>query len=274
MINGRRETAPLDSQRPNRKSERVRLQKYLAECGLGSRRACERLIDQGAVSIDGEVVSRQGVRVDPVSQSVCVQGRTVDREVKIYVALNKPRNVVCTSRDPEGRKTVHAFLPDIHSRVYPVGRLDYPSEGLLLLTNDGEFAQALTHPRNRVQKTYRVWVDEEMEPDMLDRMIRGMTVDGERLRARAINRIHVNEKGVQYRVVLQQGRKRQIRKMVAFCHRRVKRLQRVAIGSLVLGTLPPGQIRPLNPVEVRRLFRYAGVVSTASIGHRSESTVG
>ena len=260
----------MDSQRPNLKSDRVRLQKHLAECGLGSRRACELLIDQGAVSIDGEVISRQGVKVDPVRQSVCVRGRPVDPESKIYFALNKPRNVVCTSRDPEGRKTVHAFLPDIHSRVYTVGRLDYPSEGLLLLTNDGEFAQALTHPRNGVQKTYRVGVDGVLQPDMLHHMLRGVMVEGERLEAREIKRIHAKDSGFQYQIVLQQGRKRQIRKMIAFCHHRVKRLQRVAIGSLALGKLPCGQIRPLNPVEVRQLFRDAGV-STALIGHRGES---
>ena len=256
----------LDSQRPNLKSDRVRLQKHLAECGLGSRRACEILIDQGAVSIDGEVICRQGVTVDPTRQSVCVHGRSVDPESKIYFVLNKPRNIVCTSRDPEGRKTVHAFLPEIHSRVYTVGRLDYQSEGLLLLTNDGEFAQALTHPRNHVQKTYRVWVDGALEPTMLDHMIRGVTVDGERLKAHEMKRIHVNDKEVQYRVVLQQGRKRQIRKMIAFFHRRVKRLQRVAVGSLELGKLPVGQVRPLNPGEVRQLFRDAGS-SAALTGH-------
>lgn len=249
----------MDSPRPSRSRSRVRLQKHLAACGVGSRRACEALIEQGAVSVDGQLVRRQGTTVDPFSQEIRVHNESITAEPKVYLALNKPRDILCTSRDPQRRKTIHSLLPDGLSRVYTIGRLDRDSEGLLLITNDGALAQALSHPRHHVQKTYRVWTTGALEPQQIKQMTSGIQSDGERLRARAVQLLHQGPRICRYKVVLGEGRKRQIRRMFDAFGLRVSRLQRVAVGPLSMGSLRPGQFRYLDPREVEDLYSAAGV---------------
>lgn len=248
----------LGSPRPSPRSD-IRLQKYLASCGLGSRRACEKLIDQGLVSVDGEVVSRQGTTVDPDCQEVRVQGRRVVREPFVHVLLHKPRGVLCTSHDPEGRPTIHALLPSGLGRVYTVGRLDRDSEGLLVVTNDGALAHALTHPRHQVTKVYQVWLDDFVTGLDCRCFVEGLSVDGESLRVVSIEPWRRDRREPVYRVVLAEGRNRQVRRMMAARGRTVKRLRRVALGSLRLGSVPLGQVRPLSSAEVERLGKEAGL---------------
>lgn len=249
----------MGSPRPSPKS-RERLQKYLASCGLGSRRACEQLIASGRVVVDGEVVRRQGVTVEPGREEVRVDGRVVRPQAVAHYLMNKARGILCTSRDPEGRATVHGVLPSGLGRLYTVGRLDRDSEGLLIVTNDGALAQGLSHPRHHVKKTYRVWLDASLSASDRRRMEGGLEIDGERMWVESIEAWAGDEGGRTYRVVLGQGRNRQIRRMMAACGRKVERLCRVSIGSLRLGSLPAGGWRRLERAEVERLRRDAGLL--------------
>lgn len=232
---------------------KLRLQKYLALCGLGSRRACEALISQGRVSVDGAVIGRQGVGVDPAAQVVRVAGRRVAPQKKIYILLNKPRDVLCTSHDPAGRRTFRALLPPGPERVYTVGRLDRNTEGLLIITNDGDLAQVLTHPRHEVEKVYQVWIKGRLTPDQEDRLRQGVMSAGERLSLTALN-AGVDERGfLRYEVRLKEGRNHQVRRMFEGVGAEVRRLRRVAIGPLKLAHLRCGAWRYLTDPEVARL---------------------
>lgn len=239
---------------PRQSPNSVRLQKYLAHCGVASRRAAEDWIRQGRVAVNGRVVTEVGVSVDPDTQAVSVDGRVVRPETFTYVLLNKPRNTLCTCRDPQGRLTYQELLPDLQVRVYSVGRLDMDSEGLLLLTNDGELAHRLAHPRHHVDKTYQVWISTPLEPSVLSLMAgEGIESEGERLRMKSITPKGQTRGGWLYEVVLGEGRKRQIRRMIAWAGPTVLRLQRVAMGPLRLGNLKVGAWRHLTAEEVERL---------------------
>ena len=255
---GRKATADSACPRPN-PSNRVRLQKHLAACGLGSRRACELLIGEGRVSVNGQPVTQQGVCVDPHSDTVLVDGRPVAVQRARYWIVYKPCGIVSTCHDPEGRKTVLDLLPRQNERLYPVGRLDYASEGLLLLTNDGALAARLLHPRHEVPKLYRVQTAVALTRTEADHALRGVESEGERLRVASIAAERQGPQGGVYRVELRQGRKRQIRRIFAELGHRVLRLTRVAMGSLTLGTLQPGEWRELTRREIEELYRAAGL---------------
>jgi pseudouridine synthase len=215
-------------------------------------------IRQGRVAVDGRVVTEVGVSVDPATQTVAVDGRTIKPESFAYILLNKPRNIVCTCQDPQGRLTYQELLPDLPVRVYSVGRLDMDSEGLLLLTNDGALANHLAHPRHHVDKTYHVWCSSALAPDALARMTgEGVDSEGERLRMKSIAPRGDTRGGWLFEVVLGEGKKRQIRRMMAAAGTKVLRLQRVAMGPLRLGNLKSGAWRRLTADEVERL-RAAG----------------
>ncbi len=246
----------LDSPKPSPNS--VRLQKYIAHCGVASRRAAEALIRQGRVAVDGHVVTEMGVSVNPRVQTVAVDGRPVKRESFAYILLNKPRNILCTCRDPQGRLTFQELLPDLPVRVYSVGRLDMDSEGLLLLTNDGELANRLAHPRHHVEKTYQVWASAPLDPAVRERMTgEGVESEGERLRMLSITPGRETRAGWMHTVVLGEGKKRQIRRMFAEAGAKVLRLRRVAMGPLKLGEIQSGAWRHLTGNEVERLKNAA-----------------
>ena len=253
-------TAASDCPRPGRiDPPGVRLQKYLAQCGLGSRRACESLIDEGRVSIAGEIVAVQGRRLRPGIDVVRVDGRIVRPQAKLYLLFNKPRDVICTSRDPRDRRIFLAFLPGIRERLFSVGRLDRASEGLLLLTNDGAFAQMLGHPRHHVPKVYSVEIaGGVLSGPQLGQMREGVNSEGELLRATAI--VHERAGGARacYRVTLVTGRNRQLRRMFAVLGRPVLRLCRVAIGPLTIKGLACGAWRHLKQLEIDALRKAAG----------------
>jgi 23S rRNA pseudouridine2605 synthase len=232
----------------------VRLQKFLAESGIGSRRFCETLIQRGKVSVNGQPAITLGTKIDPARDRVLVAGKPVTVERKIYIALNKPAGVVCTSRDAHGRPRVLDLLPPELPRLYTVGRLDQDSEGLLLLTNDGNFSLRLTHPRYTKRKIYRVQVEGCIDAAQITRLLRGIRSDGERLTAKEIFNVERRGERTELRVVLTEGKKRQIRRMFAAAGHRVLRLERVGIDTLELGNLKQGQWRYLSDEEVRKLL--------------------
>lgn len=227
----------------------LRLHYFLALCGLGSRRACELLIASGRVAVDGVVIRRQGLRVNPDAQRVTVDSRPVRAEPKVCLLLNKPRDVVCTASDPQGRRTFKALLPaELGARVYTVGRLDRDSEGLLLVTNDGQLAHRLMHPRHQVRKTYLVWTARPLDPGEERQLRVGIRSEGEMLVLDELVRA-----GDTYRIRLHAGRNRHIRRMFAALGVPIVRLKRIAVGPLQLGSLPSGGWRRLTELEIRGL---------------------
>jgi pseudouridine synthase len=245
----------LACQKPSPRSE-IRLQKFLALCGFGSRRAGERLIDQGRVKVDGKTVTRQGVKINPALQIVEIDGRRAVPEPKIILLFNKPRDVICTASDPEGRKTFQSYLPPLPARVFTVGRLDRASEGLLIITSDGELAQAISHPRNMVEKTYLVAVVRALTAAEQERLRNGIESEGELLRLAGI-RPAKHERGRHvYEVKIHEGKNRHIRRMFAGLNLETLALKRVAIGPLKLGNLRVGQWRYLTAGERDELGDY------------------
>ena len=233
-----------------------RLQKVLAHAGVASRRAAEKLIAAGRVTVNGSIVAELGTKVDPDRDAIKVDGKRIGaaRRVPTYLAFHKPRGVVTTPSDPEGRPTVRDFLTGVPVRVYPVGRLDYDSEGLLLLTDDGALARDLMHPSSGVEKTYRAKVRGFPEPETLRRLARGIQLEGRRT---GPARVRVVEAGSNpwLELVLSEGRNRQVRKMLQAVGHPVQKLRRIRYGGVDLGRLPAGGLRPLRPAEVERLKR-------------------
>jgi 23S rRNA pseudouridine2605 synthase len=239
----------------------MRLNRYLASCGVGSRRACDRLIADGKVAVDGKPVTSMGVTVFPLKSRVQVDGREVRPESTRVLMVHKPRNVICTVSDPEDRKTVMELLPDTWRdlRLYPVGRLDRNSEGLILVTNDGELANRLTHPRYHVEKEYLVWVRDEITQEQGEAMLDGVKDDGERLSALAIAPIPTQGRYHCYSMILGEGRNRHIRRMCEAVEVSVVRIKRIRMAGLDIQELEPGECRELAGRELTQLRRAAGL---------------
>lgn len=228
-----------------------RLQKILAHAGIASRRKAEEMIRQGRVSVNGKVVTELGSRADPGSDIIKVDGRRLRPESRfVYVLLNKPRNVMSTSNDPQGRPTVMEYVREIKQRIYPVGRLDFASEGLILLTNDGDFTKWLTRA-GVVGKVYHVKVAGKPDEKVLDKLRRGIYLEGERLAPCEIKLLKSGE-NPWFEVTLHQGRNQQIRKMFIFSGHPVEKLRRVRIGFLEDRRLRAGSWRFLTEQEVER----------------------
>jgi 23S rRNA pseudouridine2605 synthase len=241
-----------------------RLQKIIAHAGLGSRREVEQWITEGRVRVDGKVVRELGTRADPLRARIQVDGKAVrPSRQHLYLALNKPRGYVSTRSDPEGRKTVMDLLPRLPERVYPVGRLDYHSEGLLLLTNDGEFSNHILSSSSGIKKTYWVKVAGTPKAEELERLRTGIRLDGRMTLPAGIRRLpalgHKESANPWYEVVLQEGRQNQIRRMFERIGHPVRKLKRVGIGSVSLGKLEPGRVRHLRPSEVEALLHPIGL---------------
>lgn len=227
-----------------------RLQKILAQAGVASRRDCEELIQAGRVEVDRKVVTELGTRVDPLNQEIRVDGETLKRPKPVYFAVNKPVGVVCTARDPAGRPRVTDLLPPNAPRAFCVGRLDLASEGLILVTNDGELANGLTHPRHGVEKIYHVQVAGQMEPDVLAQLHRGIHLAEGFAHAKHV-RIKSRRKGSTIlEMVLDEGRNREVRRLLARVGHKVQRLKRIAVGPVRLGDMPAGAVRPLTRKEI------------------------
>lgn len=232
----------------------VRLQKYLAECGVASRRACEEIIRSGRVKVNGRVVEELGSKVDAAADHVSADGRRVQPRSKLYVALHKPYGCICSKSDPEGRPVISDLLPREWSSLQSVGRLDYNSEGLIFLTNDGEFSLRLTHPRYGIRKKYLVTVAGRVEPAALQAMIRGVYHEGERLRAAGARLLRGGPQQSLVEMELTEGKNREVRRLFESQHLKVEELKRIQIGPIKLGELPKGKWRMLNASEVRSLM--------------------
>ena len=231
----------------------MRLQKYLASCGVASRRASEKLIADGRVSVDGVVITEMGTQVEE-GQRVCVDGKPVQPEAqKHYLMYHKPAGEVTTAHDPEGRATVLDRFRDYPVRLYPVGRLDYDSEGLLLLTNDGDLTERMLHPSREVEKVYLARVSNVVTPEEARRLERGVMVDG-RMTARAKAKILSQQNlFTDMLITIHEGRNRQVRKMVEQIGHQVVLLRRIRFGPLKLGDLPRGMWRPLTQEELKQV---------------------
>lgn len=238
---------------------RKRLQVVLAEVGVASRRRSEGLIRAGRVRVDGHVVTEMGVQVDPAIHRIEVDGRPLPPpQKKVYLLVHKPRGYISTSFDPQGRPTVLDLVPSTLGRLYPVGRLDFDSEGLLVLTNDGELALRLTHPRYQQEKEYHVLIVGQPDEETLRHLRRGVTLeDGLAIPAK-VESIGTEHDGAWLRITLHEGRKRQVRRMCEAVGYSVRRLIRVRMGPLELGDLAPGEYRRLKANEINGLLRIFG----------------
>src|SRR5580704_8082422 len=229
-----------------------RLQKLLAHAGVASRRHAEQLIIEGRVTANGAVITELGTKADPEQDHIKVDGKRVGApERLVYLALNKPKDCMSTVMDPEGRPTVMGLLRGVKARVYPVGRLDYSSEGLLLLTNDGELAKGITSAASHVTKTYLVKTNGQLSPDQEEKFREGVPLSGKKTAPAGLKLIK-RAQNPWYEVRLIEGRQNQIRLMFKHFGRLVEKLKRVRIGFLELGPLRPGKFRHLTPAEVRR----------------------
>ena len=235
------------------KDNKIRLQKHLSECGIASRRKAEELIAAGKVRVNGRIASL-GDKVDPKRDKVTVSGKTVIAQTqKVYIMLHKPRGFVTTMKDEMDRKCVSDLVADVGVKLFPVGRLDRNSEGLLIMTNDGEFANNLTHPSAHVNKTYRVTVKGAVGDEKLIKMQDGIVLDGKKTLP---GDVFVAERKPDRTVlifIIHEGRNRQIRRMCEAVNLEVMRLKRTEIAGVKLGMLPQGKWRPLNEKEMRRL---------------------
>jgi 23S rRNA pseudouridine2605 synthase len=227
----------------------VRLQKFLADAGVASRRAAENLILDGRVEVNGKVVRELGTKIDPAQDRVLFDRTVLKPKRKLYVALNKPPGYICSRSDPENRQTIAGLLPKEWSNLYSVGRLDYNSEGLIFLTNDGDFCLRLTHPRYGVRKKYRVTVEGEVRPEQLSAMRHGIFDEGERLRAEKTRVVRGNKSQTVVEIELTEGKNHEVRRLFQSQRLTVKRLQRFQIGPIKLGELPLGKWRTLTETE-------------------------
>jgi len=237
-----------------------RLQKLIAAAGVASRRHAEELIAAGKVTVNGEVVRELGSKADPEKDHIKVNGKLINPQLKsrekVYVLLNKPKGYLTSVSDPEGRPLVLDLLPPALSRVHPVGRLDFNTEGLLLLTNDGEFTNCITAARNQVEKVYEVKVKGVPTESGIERLRRGVVLeDGTRTARAKITKLSETRTNAWYEVSLHQGRNQQVRRMFELIGHSVLKLRRVRIGFLRDEKLKPGQWRFLSPAEVRRMMK-------------------
>ena len=243
--------------------EKIRLQKFAADAGLMSRRAAEEEIKNGNFAINGHVAAT-GAKVDPAKDTITYKGRRIAyrKAEYTYIMMNKPRGYLSSTSDDRGRKCVTDLLEGVSARVYPVGRLDMISEGMLLLTNDGELKNRLTHPSHTIEKIYRVKVAGAVSDEQLETLCSPLVIDDYKIRPCIVTRGETDESGTVLKFVLTEGRNRQIRKMCEIAGLTVKRLSRISIGKLKLDGLPVGKWRYLDEDEVEYLYKATNNVNT------------
>jgi 23S rRNA pseudouridine2605 synthase len=233
-----------------------RLNKFLAHAGVGSRRFCDTLIAAGRVKVDGVRVQDLGIRIDPAKHQVSVDDHPVRAEKLVYWIVNKPVGHLCTNSDPGGRPRAIDLLPHVEQRIYTVGRLDEGSEGLLLMTNDGDLAMPLMHPRFGVPKTYEVLVAGKPSPDDLQKLLDGVWLSEGKVKAKSVRAMKSQGNSTWLRIVLTEGKNREIRRMLAKLDHKVMRIKRVAIGPVVLDKLPRGKARRATESEIASLRKF------------------
>lgn len=238
------------------KQEQVRLQKYIAAAGIASRRRAEELITQGKVKVNGAVVQQQGVKVNTQTDTVEVNGQIIEPEKKkYYILLNKPAGYITTTSDELGRQTVMDLMEDISARVYPVGRLDAETEGLLFMTNDGSFANVLTHPRHGIEKEYLVYAKGVVMPAELHKLKRGVALEEFVTKPAEVELIRIEQNVSVLKIKIKEGKKRQVRRMFEAVGHEVLYLRRIQVGPIMLGNVPLGKWRHLKKAEVERLMK-------------------
>ncbi len=231
----------------------MRINKFLAECGVASRRNCDKLISDGLVTVNGKICTL-GQEINEFEDSVSVDGRKINRVKKYsYYIMNKPKGYVCTVKDDKGRKTVMDLLPPGVDRLFPVGRLDYDSEGLLILTNDGDFCNRLIHPSSEIPKTYLVKIEGSLEDAQIAKLCKGVIIDGVKTKKCNIKIVDQTKAFTKYHVTVTEGRNREIRKMFLTEGKEVKFLKRIKIGDLTMGSLDRGAVRKLTQDEIEYL---------------------
>lgn len=230
-----------------------RLQKVLAEAGLGSRRACERIIEAGRVTVDGKRVTTLGTSVDPDKNKICVNGEAIKKQRKIYYLLNKPKGFVCTNSDELDRIRAIDILDNVTQRIYTIGRLDKESEGLVILTNDGDFSNKLSHPRYEISKTYFVEVDGYLTDVAVKALESGIWLSFGKTRPVRVKNVHRGSKRSRFEMVLKEGKNREIRRMLTDCGYKVRILRRTKIGTLSDPDLKIGKYRKLTDREIAQL---------------------
>ena len=251
----------MNKNRATRASEAlIRLNKFLATCGVTSRRKADELIAAGEVQINGKTVYELGVLVNPEVDRVTVKHKPIKYvSDKVYLAFHKPENVLTSLSDPEGRPTVSDFLPKkVRLRLFPVGRLDWDSEGLLFLTNDGQFSQTIAHPQKGIPKTYLVKLDGQPTEEHLKKLLRGVSLPGGKAKALAIAKVRYGEskKYDWIKIIIDEGRNRQVRKMFEKIGFDVKKLRRIAIGNYRLGKLKKGQFLLMGPADLKKALEW------------------
>ena len=229
-----------------------RLQKVIARSGIASRRKAEELILSGKVKVNGITVREMGIKVSPQDE-ITVNGQVLKEEEKVYYLLNKPAKTICSLQDEKGRDTVMRCFQGVQERIFPVGRLDYDTTGLLIMTNDGAFADALMHPRGEVEKCYRTSVSGTGLPTAAETLRKPMLIDGYRTHGAKVELEQLTDKGGVLLITIREGRNRQVRKMCEQVGLRVTRLQRISEGGVRLGSLKSGTWRPLTRAEIKRL---------------------
>ena len=232
----------------------MRINKYLAESGICSRRAADKLIEEGTVKINGKI-ALPGAEADPGKDRVTVNGKIINpvNHYEYYI-MNKPKGCVCTAKDDKGRKTVMDFLPQDCARVFPVGRLDYDTEGLLIFTNDGELTYKLTHPKNEIPKTYVVKTEKPVSEKDLSALRSGIIIDGIKTKKCNVTLLKTYKTGSKLQITITEGRNRQIRKMIEATGNSVDFLKRIKVGDLTVSGLNRGEVRKLRPEEINYLL--------------------
>lgn len=237
--------------------KKIRLNKFIASTGIASRRRADQLILEGSVRVNGKTITELGIQIDPLRDTVVVNGKPI-RPITdlVYVMFNKPPRVVTTMNDPEGRPSIKDYFDKARIKLFPVGRLDWHSEGLLLLTNDGEFAQKVSHPKYDVSKTYLVKLNGIPSEEHFKKLLRGISIIGGRTRALAVHRMEKrgSDKYDWIKIIIDEGRKHQVRLMFQKIGFDVKKLQRIAIGALQIANLKKGQFRVLTQEDVKKVF--------------------
>jgi len=238
----------------------VRLNKFLSEAGVASRRKAEKLILEGKVKVNGQVVTNLATKVDPQKDVVEVEGRIVKPQRKRYIILNKPCCYLTQlGSSPDGRKTIQELIKEIPERVYPVGRLDYNTEGLLILTNDGELANRILHPRYKLPKVYLALVEGKVSMNTLRKMRNGTELEDGFAKPDDVRIVRYEGNDTLLEITFHEGRKHIVKRFLASFGHKVKRLKRIAIGPIKLGKLPPGKWRDLNEGELALLFKAVGL---------------
>lgn len=231
----------------------MRLQKFLANAGVASRRKAEELITAGKVKVNGKVVTELGTKVDDAKDVVVVSGKEIKSAEPIWIALHKPAGYLSTRKDPEGRPTVYELLPEHLRTLFYVGRLDKDSEGLLLLTNDGDGANRMLHPRYEVERVYEILVRGEVKPDKIEMLLDGVELEDGIATAESVKVLGVKRNEMRMRLSLREGRKREVRRMLWAVGHKVLQLKRLSYGPIQLGRLPEGKWRKLTEDELRSL---------------------